>query len=50
MNKELATLHECVKIYEQIIRQEREIHGVVNPTFYFVKNQIQQKIELFSQL
>lgn len=41
---EVEALAECIKIYEQIIRQELEIYGTVNPTIYYVKGQIEKKM------
>lgn len=41
---EVETLAECIKIYEQIIRQEIENYGTANPTIYFVKGQIEKKM------
>jgi len=41
---EVETLAECLKIYNQIIRQELEIYGVANPTIYFVREQIEKKM------
>jgi hypothetical protein len=43
---EIETLAECIKIYDQIIKQELEIYGTANPTIYFVKEQIEKKIEM----
>jgi len=45
MNTEIETLYECVKIYEQIIRQEIELTGKRNPTIDYVKSQIIMKID-----
>jgi hypothetical protein len=45
MNTEIETLYECVKIYEQIIRQEIELTGKRNPAIDYVKSQIIMKID-----
>ena len=41
----IKTLYECVKIYEELIRQEIELTGKRNPAIDYVKDQHIIKID-----